>query len=149
MFPNVTEYWINKRPKQTLLVFCPSACRLNNVCVCHKYVRLICLYLLTLTINSLTPGRYGSDSKSAILYNRSLGTPCENPYQWMLQNLTKEKSTLVQVMAWCRQATSHYLSQCWPKSMWPYCVTTPQWVNVFVPDHSKHKRFILVMPSFI
>ena len=27
-------------------------------------------------------------------------------------------STLVQVMAWCRQATSHYLSQCWPKSLW-------------------------------
>ena len=27
------------------------------------------------------------------------------------------KSTLVQVMAWCRQATSHYLSQCWPRSL--------------------------------
>ena len=24
-----------------------------------------------------------------------------------------ENSTLVQVMAWCHQATSHYLSQCW------------------------------------
>ena len=32
----------------------------------------------------------------------------------MSQHLTGEKSTLVQVMAWCRQATSHYLSQCWP-----------------------------------
>ena len=31
-------------------------------------------------------------------------------------------------MAWCLQATSHYLSQCWPKSMSPYGVTTPQWV---------------------
>ena len=29
-------------------------------------------------------------------------------------NLTDDKSALVQVMAWCRQATSHYLSQCWP-----------------------------------
>ena len=29
--------------------------------------------------------------------------------------LTDDKSTLVQVMAWCRQATSHYLSQCWPR----------------------------------
>ena len=27
-----------------------------------------------------------------------------------------DKSTLVQVMAWCRQATSHYLSQCWHSS---------------------------------
>ena len=28
-------------------------------------------------------------------------------------------STLAQVMAWCHQATSHYLSQCWPTSMLP------------------------------
>ena len=28
--------------------------------------------------------------------------------------LTDDKSTLVHVMAWCRQATSHYLSQYWP-----------------------------------
>ena len=28
-----------------------------------------------------------------------------------------DKSTLVQVMAWCRQATSHCLSQCWPRSI--------------------------------
>ena len=27
-----------------------------------------------------------------------------------------DKSTLVQVMAWCRQATCHYLSQCWTRS---------------------------------
>ena len=26
-------------------------------------------------------------------------------------------------MTWCRQATSHYLSQCWPRSMSPYGVT--------------------------
>ena len=34
-----------------------------------------------------------------------------------------DKSTLVQVMAWCRQAPSHYLNQCWPISMSPYGVT--------------------------
>ena len=27
-------------------------------------------------------------------------------------------------MAWC-----HYLSQCWPRSLSPYGVTSPQWVN--------------------
>ena len=27
-----------------------------------------------------------------------------------------DKSTLVQVTAWCCQATCHYLSQCWPRS---------------------------------
>ena len=46
-----------------------------------------------------------------------------------LQNLTYEKSKLVQVMAWCRQATSHYLSQCWPRSMSPYGVIKLQLVN--------------------
>ena len=35
----------------------------------------------------------------------------------------------IQVMAWCRQATSHYLSQCWPRSLSPYGVTRPQWVK--------------------
>ena len=38
-------------------------------------------------------------------------------------DLTDDKSTLVQVMAWCHQATSHYLSQCWPRSVSPYGVT--------------------------
>ena len=47
----------------------------------------------------------------------------------MLQNLTDDKSTLVQVMAWCRQASSHYLNQCWPKSPTPYGITRLQWVK--------------------
>ena len=42
---------------------------------------------------------------------------------------TDDKSILVQVMAWCRQATSHYLSQRWPRCLSPYGVTRPQWVN--------------------
>ena len=32
-------------------------------------------------------------------------------------------------MAWCRQATSHYLNQCWPRSMPPYGITRPQRVK--------------------
>ena len=48
---------------------------------------------------------------------------------WMSLDFTDDQSTLVQVMAWCRQATSHYLSQCWPRSLSPYGVTRPQWVN--------------------
>ena len=32
-------------------------------------------------------------------------------------------------MAWCHQAPSHYLSQCWPSSMSPYSITNAQWVN--------------------
>ena len=47
----------------------------------------------------------------------------------MSLDLTDEESTLVQVMAWCRQATSHYLSPCWPRSLSPYGVTRPQCVK--------------------
>ena len=42
---------------------------------------------------------------------------------WWMYNLTNEKSTLVQVMACRRMATSHYLSQCWSISMLPHGVT--------------------------
>ena len=38
-------------------------------------------------------------------------------------------TTLVQVMAWYHQVTSHYLNQCWPRFMSPYDITRPQWVN--------------------
>ena len=38
------------------------------------------------------------------------------------QDFVDDKSTSVQVMACCRQATSHYLSQCWPI----HGVTRPQ-----------------------
>ena len=52
--------------------------------------------------------------------------------RWMSLDLI-DKSTLVQVMAWCRQATSHYLSQCWPRFMSPHGVTRPQSVNSLWP----------------
>ena len=47
-------------------------------------------------------------------------------------DLTDDKSALVQVMAWCHQAASHYLSQCWPRSMSPNGATRPQWVKMTV-----------------
>ena len=61
--------------------------------------------------------------------NGSWGISYEISLRWMPLDLTDDKSTLVQVMAWCRQATSHYLSQCWPRSMSPNGVTRLQWVN--------------------
>ena len=43
---------------------------------------------------------------------------CEFALKWMPQDLIDDKSTLVlQVMVWRRQSTSHYLSQCWVRSM--------------------------------
>ena len=36
-------------------------------------------------------------------------------------------------MAWCRQATGHYLNQCWQRPVTPYGITRPQWVNTLRP----------------
>ena len=47
-----------------------------------------------------------------ILVIHCWGISCEIALRWMSLELTNVKSTLVQVMAWCLQATSHYLSQC-------------------------------------
>ena len=52
-----------------------------------------------------------------------------NALIWMPRDLTDDKSALVQVMAWFRQATSHNLNQCWLSSMSPHGVTRPQWVK--------------------
>ena len=86
-----------------------------------------------LCINSLTPGRLEWNLIQAIfnliLVNGGRGIKCETALRCMSLDLTEDKSTVVQVMAWCRQATSHYLSQCWPRSLPPYGVTRPQWCN--------------------
>ena len=49
--------------------------------------------------------------------------------RWTSLDLKDDKSTLVHVMAWCLTAPSHYLNQCWPRSLPLYVVTRPQWVN--------------------
>ena len=61
--------------------------------------------------------------------NGGWGISYEIALRWMPLDLTNDKSTLVQVMVLCRQASSHYLSQCWPSSLSPYGVTRPQWVK--------------------
>ena len=48
--------------------------------------------------------------------------------RWTSLDLSDDKSTLVQVMAWCRQAKRHFLNQCWPRSLPPYGVTRPPWM---------------------
>ena len=83
--------------------------------------------------NSLAPGNFEWNFRYLIFQIISVidgwGISCELALRWMSLDLTDDKSTLVQVMAWCRQATSHYLSQCWPRSLSPYGVTRLQWVN--------------------
>ena len=51
-----------------------------------------------------------------------------------------EVSIVVQVMAWCRQATSHHLNQSWPRSMSQYGLVT---VLSLIPDKLKEHQRIL------
>ena len=84
-------------------------------------------------INSLAPGRFECNFRSEIfkliLVIDRRGISGETALRWMSLDYTDNKSILVQVMALWHQATSHYLSQCRPRSMLPYGVTRPQWVE--------------------
>ena len=88
-------------------------------------------------VNSLAPGTFEWNFKWVIfMINSVIDGWCISgkiALRWESLDLSDDKSTLVQVVAWCRQAASHYLSQCWPRSVSLYGVTRPQWVN---PSHS-------------
>ena len=90
-------------------------------------------WLNELMINSLAPGKFEWIFRfviiQGILVIDGWAIFCEIALIWMSVDFTDDQSTLVQVMAWCRRATSHYLSQCWPRTLTPYGVTRPQWVK--------------------
>ena len=85
----------------------------------HVIVYIICITMssqpicdMVSSFNSLAPERCGrSDCKTQ--FTSVLITSCETGLRQVPQNPIDNKSTLVQVMAWCHQAPSHYLSQCW------------------------------------
>ena len=75
-------------------------------------------------LNFMALGKLGCDTKLVIakLISRVyiLRISCETVLRWMLQYLIECQSTLIQAMAYCHQATRHYLNQSWPRSMSPY-----------------------------
>ena len=95
----------------------------------------------SLFINSLTPGRGGNNFEIIIFELICWIYILRNSSEIVLWRMPKyqirDKSILVQVMAWCQQATSHYLSQCWFSSLSPYGVTRPQWAN----SHTRCRPF--------
>ena len=118
---------------------CIRKCNLHNVghlCLGLNMWNLICFLLLIsyLWLNSLAPGRCGRNLKlviSKLIWRTDiLSISCETALIWMSLDFTDDQSSSVQVMAWCHQAPSHYLRQCWCRSMSPYDATRPQWVNV-------------------
>ena len=109
------------------------------------YAKIAAILSQPQCVNSLPPGKCEWNFRYVTFKWISVidgwGISCEIALLWMSLNFTDDQSTLVQVMAWCRQATSHYLSQCWPRSMSPYGVTRPQCVNSVSPgDAIWHQR---------
>ena len=102
-------------------------------------------------VNSLVPVRCRCNFKLVLFKFTSriiiLSISCEIALGWMPQDFTDDKSTLVQVMAWCHQATSHYLGQCLPTSISPYGVARPQWVNTLRSGSQRTGSSVEVMAS--
>ena len=95
-------------------IYNEQTCTLS-ICITFPDCDRACIWIF----NSLTPG-----DLNEILYEQSSS-------DWWLKlpsdmDFTGDKLTLVMVMAWCRRTTSHYLSQCWPRSMLAYGITWPQ-----------------------
>ena len=86
----------------------------------HSYLIGACF-----SINSLLPGKCDCNFESIIseymLPIRFINTFYKIALRWIPQNTFDNKLTLVRVIAWC---------QCWSRSMSPYGITRPQWVNI-------------------
>ena len=112
---------------------CPKACEIHYTI--WKLAGIWFQIVAVCRINSLAPGKFEWNFRYGIfkwiLLIDGWGISCEIALIWMSLVFTDDQSTLVQVMAWCRQATSHYLSQCWLSSSSPYGVAGSQWVDTF------------------
>ena len=102
-------------------------------------IRMLCIS------NSLVPGRFGSNFESTQLKSiiDIFSSSCEVALRWMSQDLADYKSILVQVITWCRKATSHYLSQCWIRCLSLYDVTRPHWIKKWI------NRAVFAITSFV
>ena len=112
-------------------------------------------------VNSLAPGKFEGNFIQLIfkqiLVIDGWGISCKIALIWMSLDFTDDKSRLVQVMALCCQATSHYLNQCWPRSLLSYGVTRTQWVNpvhntpgtVWWNDHLYWFHILLLKDPFL
>ena len=67
----------------------------------------------------------------------------------MTEGPIDDKASLVQVMAWCHQAPSHYLEQCWQNSTIPYGITRPEWLINIVEWVSKLHMYQLIFKYWV
>ena len=106
-----------------------SACRSNYIWVINNcIVYLGVAYIRGLTLSCVPVLHICKLSPSLWYFHMA----CKNGAKWVPQNPIEEKSTLVQVMALCRQATSHYLSQCRLRSATPYMASLGHNLPIFI-----------------
>ena len=70
---------------------------------------------------------------------------------WCLSSLkcisldpTDDKSSLLKIMAWCRQATSHCLNQHWPRSMSPHGISNNYIISSFTWSNFLQKIYMII-----
>ena len=112
IFENTETKWVKKMRLR------PSYFRKLS-CLYHRYCRSI---WSAWEMYHKAPGRYVSKFKNIISENmlriKFMKPFCESNFD--------DRSTLVQAMARYRQASSHYLHQCWRRTMRPNGVTRSQ-----------------------
>ena len=113
------------RPFVNLYVQCSNCTKFEGLTLNNGLRKaqnvMIGYWIIMQVVNSLTPGKFEWNLKylifKRILVMDGWGISCGIALIWMSLDFTDDQSTLVQVMAWCHQATSHYLSQWWPRSV--------------------------------
>ena len=85
-----------------------------------------------------------------VLWIKFMGT-CKSVLMWMPQDTIDDESSLIEVMAKCRHAPSHYLNQCWSRSVSPYGVTRPRWDDIEFASTRVHyiPRIMLTVRALI
>ena len=114
----------------------------------HPHMAVYIMYWwIKFQLNSSSSGGYGFDFK-CVLVIISMDISSAIAFRWMAQDLTDDKSALIQVLAWCCQARSHYMNQCWLRSMMLYDDTRSQWVTP-IEIWTKRQLFFLNKKNFL
>ena len=129
------EFLVTNTVHQEIIQFCSFV--YGDILVPVHFTNAIPNYLIGIILNvfkstSLATGTSGRNLENIIfkqIIQKLTSTWCEIVFRWMPQNLVDGKSTFVQIMTWCRQVPSHYLNQCWLRSLSSWGVSGTQWVK--------------------
>ena len=88
----------------------------------YKYMSHVAPFT-TNCINSLAPRRCSNLILKHVLWIHILSTSFDIGLRGVPKSPINDKSTSVHVKAWCHQAISHYLSQCWPRPIYRHMIS--------------------------